>query len=78
MTDTSINTSQKGNDVSLFDTVITWIEQGKTIWGVLVFLAFVIAFALCLFNFRRKVNKISKNQIGTFVKVKKIHPFSIC
>lgn len=40
MTDTSITTSQTENDVSLFDTVITWIEQGQTIWGALAFLAF--------------------------------------
>ena len=74
MTDTSITTSQTGNDVSLFDTVITWIEQGQTIWGALAFLAFIMVFAFCLINFRKKVNRISGNQIDAFVKVKKYIP----
>ena len=74
MTDTSITTSQTGNDVSLFDTVITWIEQGQTIWGALAFLAFIMVFGFCLINFRKKVNRISGNQIDAFVKVKKYIP----
>ena len=74
MTNTSINTSQSGNDVSMLDAIIAWFEQGQTIWGVLGLLAFVIVFVFCLITFRKRVNKISKNQIDVFVKVKKYIP----
>ena len=74
MTDTSIATTQQDNTTSLFDTILDLIGQGQTLWSVLTFIAFLVAFAFCIVWFRSKVNRISKKQIDEFIKVKKYAP----
>ena len=66
-----LSTTPAENDVSVFEKFLDLLGQAQTIWSILLFLAFVILFVLCLFLFRKNVNKYSKKQIDNFIKVKK-------
>lgn len=69
-----LSTTPAENDVSVFEKFLDLLGQAQTIWSILLFLAFVILFVLCLFLFRKNVNKYSKKQIDNFIKVKKYVP----
>lgn len=69
-----LSTTPAENDVSVLEKFLDLLGQAQTIWSILLFLAFVILFVLCLFLFRKNVNKYSKKQIDNFIKVKKYVP----
>ena len=70
----TLSKTQTGNDTSIFQKFLDLLGQAQTIWSILLFLAFIILFVLCLFLFRKNVNKNSEKQIDTFIKVKKYSP----
>ena len=54
--------------------ILDSIGRMQTSWGLLVAIALILAFTVCLITFRKKVNRDSKLQIQAFIKVKKYIP----
>lgn len=74
MEDTSFATSQAENNSSTLNEIIDLVGQGQTLWSILLLIAFVVLFVVCLALFRKNINKVSRKQIDDFINVKKYTP----